>query len=78
MNELERFCPKCGNDSKIKFNTKDYNCQISDHIFSYRECIECSLIFLSNIPENLEDYYQDDYFEIPSKEKLIKIASKIE
>ena len=78
MNELESFCPKCGNDSMIKFETKDYNCRISDHIFTYRECIECSLIFLSNIPENLEDYYQDDYFEIPSKEKLIKIASKIE
>ena len=78
MNELESFCPKCGNESIFKFDTKDYNCRISDHIFSYRECIECSLIFLSNIPENLEDYYQDDYYEIPSKEKLIKIASKIE
>ena len=56
MNELESCCPKCGNDSIIKVETKDYNRQITDHIFSYRECRKCSLIFLSNIPENIGDY----------------------
>ena len=76
MNELESCCPKCGNDSIIKVETKDYNRQITNHIFSYRECKKCNLIFLSNIPENIGDYYQDEYYEIPSKERLIKIAKK--
>jgi len=71
-------CPKCDSDSSFLFKTKDYNRQITNNFFSYRRCDKCRLIFLSNIPSNLGDYYKEDYYEIPSKSKLIKIADKIE
>ena len=54
-------CPKCNGDSSFLFKTKDYNCKITNDFFSYRKCNECKLIFLSNIPNNLGDYYKEDY-----------------
>jgi 2-polyprenyl-3-methyl-5-hydroxy-6-metoxy-1,4-benzoquinol methylase len=71
-------CPQCDSDTSFLFKTKDYNRKITNIFFSYRKCDKCRLIFLSNIPSNLGDYYQEDYYEIPSKSKLIKIADKIE
>ena len=71
-------CPKCDSNTSFSFITKDYNRKITNDFFSYRSCDKCRLIFLSNIPSNLGDYYQEDYYEIPSKSRLIKIADKIE
>ena len=71
-------CPKCNGESSLLFKAKDYNRKIINDLFSYRKCNKCSLIFLSNIPSNLGDFYKEDYYEIPSKDKLIKIANKVE
>ena len=71
-------CPKCDGDSSFLFKTKDYNRKIINEFFLYRKCNKCRLIFLSNIPSNLGDYYKEDYYQIPSKDKLIKIADKNE
>jgi 2-polyprenyl-3-methyl-5-hydroxy-6-metoxy-1,4-benzoquinol methylase len=70
-------CPNCNGDSSLLFKTKDYNRKIINDFFSYRKCRKCSLIFLSNIPSNLGDFYKEDYYEIPSKDKLINTANKI-
>lgn len=78
QNNILTNCPKCLGDSSLLFKTKDYNRRIINDFFSYRKCNKCSLIFLSNIPSNLGDYYKEDYYEIPSKDKLIKTANKIE
>ena len=71
-------CPKCDSNTSFSFITKDYNRKITNDFFSYRRCDKCRLIFLSNIPSNLGDYYKEDYYEIHSKSRLIKIADKIE
>jgi len=71
-------CPKCNGYSSFLFKTKDYNRKITNDFFLYRKCNKCRLIFLSNIPSNLGDYYKEDYYQIPSKEKLNRIADKNE
>jgi 2-polyprenyl-3-methyl-5-hydroxy-6-metoxy-1,4-benzoquinol methylase len=71
-------CPKCNGNSALLFKAKDYNRKIVKDLFLYRKCCKCSLIFLSNIPKNLGDFYKEDYYEIPTMEKLIKTSNKIE
>ncbi len=71
-------CPKCNSNSSLLLKTKDYNRKVTNEFFSYRECNKCGLIFISKIPKNLGDYYRDDYYEIPSKSRLIKTSNKIE
>jgi len=54
--------------------SKDVNRKISSDKFEYRRCVECKTIFLSDIPDDLDKYYADDYYKIPSYEKLEKIV----
>ena len=70
--------PQCDSDTSFSFITKDYNRKITNDSFTYKKCNKSGLIFLSNIPSNLGDYYKEDYYQIPSKSKLIKTADKVE
>jgi 2-polyprenyl-3-methyl-5-hydroxy-6-metoxy-1,4-benzoquinol methylase len=54
--------------------TKDLNRKISNKEFIYLQCQACWLIFLSEIPADLGSYYTDEYYKVPSFEKLKKIA----
>jgi len=45
---------------------KDYNRHITEEVFTYFRCVNCGLIFLSPIPENLSDYYPPVYYQLPS------------
>jgi SAM-dependent methyltransferase len=47
---------------------------VSQETFEYRRCPDCGLIFLSNIPDNLNAYYSGTYYCSPSFEKLKKVA----
>ena len=67
-------CPLCESGAGLIFKTKDHNEKITEENFFYWKCSNCQLIFLENIPENLSDYYQESYYEIPSIEKLSSIA----
>lgn len=67
-------CPICKVKTNFLFNAKDHNEKISDEIFVYWKCSNCKLIFLADIPENLGEYYQENYYEIPSLGKLSQIA----
>jgi 2-polyprenyl-3-methyl-5-hydroxy-6-metoxy-1,4-benzoquinol methylase len=78
MNSTLSNCQKCDSNTSFSFITKDYNRKIKNDFFSYIRCDNCRLIFLSNIPSNLGDYYKEDYYAIPSKSRLIKIADKNE
>lgn len=69
-------CPLCNQVSVNIFHTQDYNRRISDELFQYNICEKCEIIHLINIPINLEKYYADDYYQVPSREKLIKLAKK--
>ena len=72
---MSSACPLCKADAKFLFNTKDHNERITDQVFAYWKCSDCKLIFLPDIPANLGEYYQENYYEIPSLENLSRIAS---
>lgn len=67
-------CPICFGMSSVYLYSKDVNRKISSFKFEYRRCIECETIFLSDVPDDLDRYYADDYYKIPSPEKLEKIV----
>lgn len=69
-------CSFCGKDTKTLFKTRDWNRKISKEAFIYRQCPDCGLVFLSNVPDDLEAYYGDSYYPAPSFEKLKKVAFK--
>jgi len=43
----------------------DRNRHITDQVFDYYRCPSCQVVFLAPIPENLSDYYQDEYYALP-------------
>lgn len=67
-------CPLCNENAILLFKTKDWNRRVSEEIFTYGRCLRCGLIFLSDIPETLGDYYGDEYYQSPSFAKLKKVA----
>jgi len=54
--------------------TKDHNRKISEKEFVYLQCGSCGLISISEKPHDLGKYYSNEYYQIPSLGKLIKIA----
>ena len=71
---MQKQCPVCGVDSGSLFVTQDWNRKSSAQEFEYRKCPECGLIFLANVPNNLDYFYGDTYYVPPKFEKLKKIA----
>lgn len=55
--------------------TTDRNRRISDAAFQYLKCERCGLIRLAAVPPDLARYYPNDYYQLPSVERLAKIAS---
>ena len=37
--------------------------KINDCVFTYNKCGSCGLIFLVNVPESLDKYYAEEYYE---------------
>ena len=72
---VESECSICSVRGMPFLQTKDYNRRISAQIFSYRKCPSCGLIYLANVPEDLERYYSVNYYAIPNLAKLKRIAS---
>lgn len=62
---MTKQCSYCGQDSRLCFSSRDYNRSISRVTFDYLICPDCGLIFISSIPDNLGDYYPNDYHHIP-------------
>lgn len=54
----------------------DENRRISAEAFHYFRCGACGLVFLSNVPEDLNRYYADEYYAIPTLEELGRVAAK--
>lgn len=64
-------CPSCTGEAKLAYRAKDYNRSVSETIFDYFHCRQCGCVFLANIPQNLGQYYQQSYYDIPrSREEL--------
>jgi 2-polyprenyl-3-methyl-5-hydroxy-6-metoxy-1,4-benzoquinol methylase len=54
-------CPYCSARSRLLFSVGDINHRMSDEIFDYYRCDACGLIFLANIPEDIQGYYGHEY-----------------
>ncbi len=66
--------PGCEGDEVDRFQVTDLNHRINAKEFRYLHCERCGLVRLDNVPDNLCDYYPDDYFALPTVEKLASIA----
>ena len=71
-------CPSCGAGSPLLFAAKDRNRRISDREFSYHVCPDCSLIFLSPVPEDLGGYYPTDYYAFPASMRQFESGAEPE
>lgn len=68
-------CPQCQHPAELLFHTQDINRHVSSETFNYYRCTACHLIFLYPIPDNLSQYYSNDYHLIPqSIEELDRVA----
>lgn len=61
---MRKSCPNCTANAPLYFRACDINRKISEDNFDYYKCSSCKLIFLSPIPNNLGDYYPQDYYHI--------------
>jgi 2-polyprenyl-3-methyl-5-hydroxy-6-metoxy-1,4-benzoquinol methylase len=67
-------CPFCKAESGAFYKVKDYNRKSSKEDFFYFRCPTCKLIFISRVPDDLNKYYAQEYYRIPSLHKLKRIA----
>ena len=71
-------CPYCDSESTELFSAHDVKRGVTDHVFLYRECLTCGLIFLSDIPSNISLYYEEEYYKIPTVENIKKYGKKLQ
>ena len=71
-------CPYCDSESTELFSAHDVNRGVTEHVFLYRECLTCGLIFLSDIPSNISLYYEEEYYKIPTVENIKKYGKKLQ
>lgn len=55
---------------------RDENRRRSERTFHYARCSRCRLIFLTDPPEDLRPYYDEGYFQLPSRERLAEIGRR--
>lgn len=67
--------PGCEGNETDWFHVIDLNRGIDKVEFHYLHCERCGLFRLDNVPDNLGDYYPNDYYALPSLERLDEIAS---
>ena len=70
-------CPICSVVGIPFLQAYDYNRRISNEVFSYYKCPSCDLIYLVNVPKDLDRYYPTDYYAIPAdRESLLKNSAQ--
>ena len=57
-------CPQCGGETEPAFRTDDQNRRLGKAPFFYRRCQACGVIYLENVPPDLQLYYPQDYYFI--------------
>lgn len=62
---MRKLCSYCNTESSLYFRSRDYNRRVSQEMFDHNRCPKCGLIFISNIPQNMGDYYPQEYYYIP-------------
>jgi SAM-dependent methyltransferase len=69
-------CHYCNGSASALFDALDENRRISEASFKYVKCASCKTVFLSDPPADLGRYYEAEYYDIPSVERLAAIARK--
>ena len=69
-------CPLCNGSAAVLFTATDEIHRISDDTFTYLKCKVCGCVFLKDTPADLGRYYQAEYYEIPSLDRLQQVADK--
>lgn len=67
--------PGCDGNETDWFRVNDRNRRIGTSTFRYLRCERCGLIRLDNVPDNLGDYYPNDYYELPTPKQLAAVAA---
>ena len=69
-------CFQCRSSENLEklFVAKDIYRKMSKETFNYYNCSKCDHIFLRDIPNNLGEYYGDEYYDLPSIESFKKTA----
>jgi len=75
---MKKNCPYCHAESKIYFQSKDYNLNITQETFDHYHCPQCGLIFIAPAPVRLADYYPETYHFIPESSTYLEAGSKPE
>lgn len=70
-----KTCAFCNIPMTPLFRTRDVNRKVSPEVFAYVRCPSCGLISLAAVPADLGKYYAEAYYQIPSMDKLRKIAA---
>ena len=58
-------CPYCGEVAIPLVSSKDYNRGTTELTFEYLRCVECGLVWMRDIPEDLRPFYAGGYAAIP-------------
>lgn len=66
--------PGCAADESPFLATPDRNRRVSRQLFRYVRCAHCGLVRLADPPADLAPYYQAEYYELPSLQRLARIA----
>lgn len=69
-------CSLCHGAAYFLYAVADENRRISKTFFDYLKCIACHTIFLAEPPEDIANYYQSDYYQIPTYNELKGLAKK--
>lgn len=73
---LRQQCRFCNGRGRNLFRAFDENRRVTDSCFEYFKCESCSAVFLSEVPQDLSRYYQDEYYDVPTVRQLEVIAAK--
>jgi 2-polyprenyl-3-methyl-5-hydroxy-6-metoxy-1,4-benzoquinol methylase len=70
-------CPLCQGRTHPAFRARDVNRRISEEWFEYRRCERCGVVFLANVPEDLDRYYPDEYYDLRRVEATATDEAKL-
>lgn len=65
-------CRICGNTENLNYTTVNERMLGTLDEFIYFQCPQCNCLQIKQTPDNLENYYPDNYYSYSSLERLIK------
>jgi 2-polyprenyl-3-methyl-5-hydroxy-6-metoxy-1,4-benzoquinol methylase len=71
---LSRPCPACGAEGRLLHRVPDLNRQLSPAVFDYFRCTACRLVFLADVPSDLDAYYPSDYYSLADGPQAMALA----